>query len=751
MLKRLTSLLSIVGGLRKFQERLHIALPAVLLLTAAGVRVADPEAVSQARSWVFDSYNRLKPRVYENAPVRILDIDDESLAKLGQWPWPRTMVAQVIRQLTKQGAATVGLDIVFAEPDRTSPKQMLPLWSAAPDSALLNRILVKFPDHDDVLAKAISGSNVVVGSALLGTANGILPTIKASFAVAGDSPLPFLYSFKGAVVNLPILEKSAKGSGSFNTIPERDGIIRRVPLLFRVGDAIIPSLAAEALRVVQGASSISIKSSGASGERSFGAKTGISKIKIGGLVVPTDAHGRVWLYFTKTAPQRTIPIWKIFERDFNPATLSGCIVFLGTSAAGLMDQRHTPLNPLAPGVEIHAQVAEQILLKKFLLRPDWADGAELAFLLLFGTLLILLMSRLGAAGGAALALLAAGSACGFSWFAFTRESILVDPLYPAAVVLLIYFASSLIGFLRTEREKAEVRGAFGRYMSPLLVEKLAEHPEMLKLGGEQKRMTFHFCDIAGFTAMSQWREPRELTLLLNRFLTPMTDIILSRNGSIDKYVGDCIVAYWHAPLDDPNHAQNACLAVLEMHSKLKGLNEQWSAETQQSGKEFIPIRIRTGLNTGSCIVGNMGSNQRFDYSVLGDDVNLASRLEGANKFFGTYIMVSESTVKEAGEAVVARELGRVKVVGKEDPVRVYELLAKKGELSPAWREALPIYEKALADFSKRDFSAALEGFEKVLTLIPKDGPSALYKQVGSDYAVLPPPDDWTGVFELTSK
>lgn len=733
------------------QRLTSLALPAALLLAAAGVRVADPEALQQGRSWVFDSYNRLKPRVYEEAPVRILDIDDESLAKLGQWPWPRTTVARVIRRLTRQGAAAIALDIVFSEPDRTSPKQMLPLWSEAPDSGLLKKLLGKFPDHDDVLAKAIAESNVVVGSALLGKDTGSLPAVKASFAVAGDSPLAFLYGFKGAVVNLPGIERGAKGSGSFNTIPERDGIIRRVPLLFRVGDMMIPSLAAEALRVVQGASSISVKSSGASGERSFGAKTGISKIKIGGLVAPTDAHARVWLYFTKTAPSRTIPVWRIFERDFDPEALSGRIVFLGTSAAGLMDQRHTPLNPLAPGVEIHAQVAEQILLKKFLLRPDWADGAELAFLLVFGAMLILLMSRLGAAGGAVLALTAAGSACGLSWFAFTRESILVDPLYPAASVILIYFASSLIGFLRTEREKAEVRGAFGRYMSPVLVEKLASHPEMLKLGGEMKRMTFHFCDIAGFTTMSQWRDPRGLTLLLNRFLTPMTDIILSRSGSIDKYVGDCIVAYWNAPLDDPDHAKNACLAVLEMHGKLETLNEQWRAEAEQAGEKFIPIRIRTGLNTGECIVGNMGSTQRFDYSVLGDDVNLASRLEGANKFFGTYIMISESTFKEAGDAVVARELGRVKVVGKEAPVRVYELLAKKGELPSAWREALPLYEKGLAEFDKRDFTAALGSFTQVLELMPDDGPSDLYRRAASDYAVLPPLDDWTGVFELTSK
>ena len=730
---------------------LHLALPAALLVAATAIRVADPPFAQQVRHWVFDSYNRLKPRVYEDVPILILDIDDESLAKLGQWPWPRTVVARVVRRLTELGAATVAFDIVFSEPDRTAPKQMLPLWSQRADARLLKGILGKYPDHDDVLAQAVAGARAVAGSALLSADNGSLPARKASFALAGDPPLPFLYAFKGAVVNLPGIEASAKGSGSFNTIPERDGIIRRVPLLFRVGDRMIPSLAAEALRVAQGASNYYVKSSGASGERSFGASTGISKVKIGDLVVPTDAHGRVWLYFTETVPRRTIPAWKIFDRTFDPASVEGRIVFLGTSAAGLMDQRHTPLNPLAPGVEIHAQVAEQILLQRFLLRPDWADGAELAFLVLFGILLILLMRRLGAAGGAALALIAAGSAFGFSWWAFSRESYLVDPLFPAGVVLLIYFSSSLIGFLRTEREKAQVRGAFGRYMSPILVEKLAEHPEMLELGGEMKTMTFHFCDIAGFTTMSQWQDPRGLTRLLNRFLTPMPDIILKHKGCIDKYVGDCIVAYWNAPLDDPEHGKNACLAVLEMHESLKGLNEIWRAQAEKEGVRFAEIRIRTGLNTGPCIVGNMGSNQRFDYSILGDDVNVASRLEGANKFFGTYILVSQATLDAAAGAVVARELGRVRVVGKDDPITIFEPLAAAGSLSPEWTKALPIHERGIREFRDRDFAGALKTFEELLALIPEDGPGKLYRNLASDYAAIPPPEDWDTVFKLTAK
>ncbi len=744
-----------VGWLRKARAVLlrwaHLVFPLLLLFFVVWMRVAEWGWAEWIQHKAFDTLQALRPRAYEPVPVRVVDIDDETLARLGQWPWPRTLVARLVRRLQELGASAIAFDAVFAEPDRTSPARILSLWPDTPELQDLKGRTRRLPDHDQILARAIAEARVVTGFVLTGEPNEVFPLSKASFAFAGDGPLAYLDGYPGAVANLPAIERAASGNGGFGFLPERDGIIRRAPLLFRRGEALLPALAPEALRVAQGASGYSVKSSGASGETSFGAHTGISRVKIGSYVAPTDAKGRLWLYYTGSAPERTLPAWKVFERGFDRGRLEGAIAFVGTSAAGLKDLRATPLNPAAAGVEVHANVAEQILLGSFLRRPDWALGAEVLYMLLLGLGLLILLPRLGAAWCAPLALAGIGTALALSWHAFASWSYLLDPVFPCLAVLLVYMSSSLISYLKTEAEKRHVKGAFGRYMSPVLVEQLARHPEKLRLGGEFRSMTFHFCDIQGFTTISEFYDPQGLTRFLNRFLTPMTDILLKHKATIDKYIGDCIMAYWNAPLDDPEHAQNACLAVLEMHERLGGLNEEWRREAEAAGRKYHPIRLRTGLNTGDCIVGNMGSDQRFDYSVLGDDVNLASRLEGANKFFGTFIMASEATYGLARGVVEARELGRVRVVGKAVPIKVYNLLARRGELSEEWKLALPFYEKGLEHYYKRDFEQAILCFKEALKIFPEDGPSDLYLKTSQDYAAIPPAEDWEGVFNLSAK
>lgn len=726
----------------RLREFLPIIVPAIFLAMAVVLLRAQCEPVERLQNSVFDAYQRLKPRPYEDAPVRIVDIDDESLSRLGQWPWPRTLIATAVDRLTEMGAASIAFDIVFPEADRTSPAQILPLWSRTREGREVALRGQKLPDHDHVFAQAIAASHVVLGSFLSPLGNKAVPLVKTTFAFQGENPLPLLDRLEGAVINRPELEQAAAGNGSFTYIPENDGIIRRVPLVMRLNDHLIPSLAAEALRVAQGARTIAIRSL---------ASGGIDKIKIGRLSVPTDAKGRLWVYFSDSAPERTIPIWKIFEKGFDARALSGSILFIGTSAAGLRDQRATPLQSITPGVEIHAQVAEGILLHRFLFRPDWSIRAETAYLSLLGVLLIVILQRRIPILGGALCCLSIAAACALSWWAFSRRHLLFDPLFPSLAVALVYVSSSLTSYLQSEGERRKIRNAFRYYLSPELVDQLARNPDKLKLGGEMRRMTYHFCDIEGFTSISEFYEPYALIRLLNTFLSPLTEIILKHHGTIDKYIGDCIVAFWNAPLDDSRHATNACLAVIEMHERLKILNEQRRREAEKAGRKFFPIHIRTGLNTGESIVGNMGSDQRFSYSVIGDDVNLASRLEGANKFFGTHIMASKATVDEAGGAVEVRSLGQVRVVGKAVPITVFELLSKKGELSEAWKKALPLYEKGLKEFFSREYSQAASSFEAVLSIIPKDGPSSLYLKMASDYAHLPPMEEWDGVFKLTEK
>lgn len=735
-------------------------IPILISLTLLGIgitlRIADPEIVQELRLAVFDEYQRQQPREYLNAPVRIVDLDDETLAKMGQWPWPHTEVAKLVDRLTELGAAVIVFDIVFAEPDRTSPRQVLSLWPDTPEVMALRETSDEIPDHDAVLAQAIAKSWVVTGFVLNQSETEQAPVLKKNYAYGGhDDPLRWAPRFKGAITNLPELEAAAAGNGSFNLSFERDGTIRRYTTMMRLGDKLYPSLAIETLRVAQGGRpSFQIKTAGASGEFSFGEQTGMTKVKVGGFVIPTDQHGRIWLHFTDTVPERFIPAWKVFEADFARQLVEGSIILIGTSAAGLKDQQPTPLNPVAAGVEIHAQAIEQMLVGDFLDRPDWAAGAEILFLVVVGLILIFLLPWVGALWCAMIGVAAAIGAFGFSWHAYTNLKLLFDPVYPTIYVLLVYFVESLVGFLRNEAEKNQIRGAFGRYMSPALVEQLAENPERLTLGGEMRDMTLLFCDVRGFTSISELykSDPQGLISLINRFLTPTTDVILARSGTIDKYMGDCIMAFWNAPLDDEDHANHACSSALAMKDCTAKLNVTLKAEADAEDKRFIPINVGIGLNSGECCVGNMGSEQRFDYSVLGDDVNLASRLEGQSKTYGVDIVIGENTRQRAPDYAYI-ELDLIKVKGKEDAVRIFALMGEPTRCTdPSFQTLAERHAAMLAAYRGQRWEEAGTLATECRQLDGDIGALYdLYDERIAEHQADPPDADWDGVFIATTK
>ena len=734
---------------------LHIFVPLVILLGAAVLRYYEPAIIDQARLAVFDTYQRLQPRVFDpGLPVRIVDLDDESLARLGQWPWPRTILARLVDRLRQSGVAAIAFDIVFAEPDRTSPARILPLWPSTPALEALRAEAAEMLDHDRIFATAIAQMNVVVGFAMIEGLGGGVPEEKGTFAQAGDDPRSFIPGFASAVINLPDIEAAAMGNGSFNTYPDRDNITRRVPLVLRIGETLYPSIAAEALRVAQGAQSYIIKSSGASGIESYDAHTGISQIKIGGFVVPTDAQGRILLYATGHQPARFVPAWRVLEPDFDPNLVAGQIVLVGTSAAGLKDLRATPLDPVAPGVEIHAEIIEQIISGDYLLRPDMALGAELLYLVALGLVLVFLIPTLGARWCGVLGIGIVAGACAASWYAFDAWKWLLDPVYPSLAVLVVYLVETGIIFLRTETERRWVRNAFGRYLSPAVVNQLAEHPENLQLGGEMREMTLLFCDIRGFTTISEQFDAEGLTQFVNRFLTPMTDVILKAGGTIDKYMGDCIMAFWNAPVPAPDHALHSCRAALAMRKELERLNVQWRAEADTAGREHTPVRIGIGLNTGICCVGNVGSDQRFNYSVLGDDVNLASRLEGQLKTYGVDIVISDSTWSLAGEGLAALELDLIQVKSKTRPVRIFALLGENGAADgDAFHQLAARHTDMLGAYRGQDWDAAEAVISDCLGLA--DGRLedlyGLYTERIPGYRVAPPGPDWDGVYVAETK
>ena len=644
-----------------------------ILAAAVLLRIADPVPVAGLRNLVFDGYQRLSPRVYDpELPVRIADIDEESLQHLGQWPWPRTVLAELVKKLQDQGAAVIAFDIVMAEPDRLSPEAVIARLPAGVADDRLRAEIGKLPSHDSILAEAIAGAPIIIGFSGTGEPTAPLAKPKAGFAFAGDDPAPFVPAFAGASQSLAAFSDSASGLASLNWVPEVDQVVRRLPVVVTVDGKLYPSLAAETLRVAFGASSLLIKTAGASGEESFGASTGIAAIRIGDIEVATDGSGQLWPRFSKTDRRRFVPAWKILAGEVPSAEIAGRIILIGASAAGLLDLRSTPVDAAVPGVEVHAQAIEQMLTGAALSRPDFMTGAEVIYLLAIGGLMAFLIYRAGAALGATLGAVTIGAVGLASWLAYERLGWLVDPVYPTLAVTLLYIAGTVYLYLRTEVERRRVRHAFSRYMSPDMVAELASNPGRLKLGGELREMTLLFADVRGFTSISEGLDAEALTRFVNRLFTPLSNVILEHRGTIDKYMGDAVMAFWNAPLDDAEHARRAAIAALEMLNALEGLNRTLATEAAAAGRPARPIKLGIGLNTGYCCVGNLGSEQRFDYSVIGDDVNVASRLQDLTKTYGVTIIVGDSTRRAAADLAYL-PLGVVSVRGKQATTAIFAL------------------------------------------------------------------------------
>ena len=664
---------------RSLSGCLEYGIPALILLLGLALRAWDPAPIGDMRLRTFDYYQHIKPRAYEPLPVRIVDLDDESISRHGQWPWPRILLARLLERLTEAGAAAVAFDIIFSEPDRTSPLEIIKHLPKGLIDQNLRENAARLENHDASFAAAIrKAGNVALGFALTPNGPGVQPPQRTGYGFTGDDPRLFTPRFEGSVLNLRSLSAAAAGGGSLNHVPERDGVVRRVPLLVNFVDRIYPALSLDTLRMAQGASTLLVKSSGASGETAFGQKTGVISVKVGRLVVPTDAAGRIWLYQTREQNVRFVPAWKILAGDFDRSRIQGSILFVGSSAAGLADVKTTPLHPALPGVAVHAQIAEQMILGSYLTRPDWATGAELIFLFIVGLILVFLIPRLGAGWSSFIGGVCIVFGVGLSWYAFSADSIrlLIDPVYPVFVTGLVFLSGSILSYLRSEHDRRQLHGMFGMYVSRKLVDHLVAHPQEVELGGEMRPLTVMFMDVRGFTALSENMTAGELTTFMNRFLTTMTAAVLDHDGTISHYTGDGLMAFWNSPVDQPGHARRACLAALEMGVRLQSLNADLESEALAQETVHNPIRIGIGLNTGICCVGNIGSAQRFGYSALGDAVNIAARLETESKTYGVPIIIGEST-RAAVPEFDCEEMGRIKVRGRDAPLTIFSLLGEQ--------------------------------------------------------------------------
>jgi adenylate cyclase len=688
--------------------------------------------------------------------VKIVDIDDESLAKLGQWPWPRTDVARLANRLAKAGAAAVAFDIVFSEPDRTSPARIAALLRKEPDAKSNFNDIASLPDHDAILGQTLAAIPSVTGFFLTHDKTNVPPRPKAGFAISGTAALDAVPDFEGAIAPVSVLD-TGPGSGFVSITSNRDGIVRVAPLLSRVGNTMYPSLSLEALRVAQGASTILLKTTTGSGEFGGGGDPGIVEVKVGSFIAPTTRAGELWMYYRLPRPDDTIPVWKILTGalgdDQMKSLFAGQIVFIGSSAEGLRDLVSTPVADRELGVEVHAQSVEQIILQKFLIRPDWAMGLERVLLILFGIGLSLSLPGLGALRGGVLAALALAFSGAGSWYAFKSAGFILDPTYPAFEVVAVYVATTLYMFYREERARAHIHHAFDRYLSPEMVQRIAADPSQLELGGEERDMSVMFCDIRGFSRMSEKLTPRQVIAFLKDFLTPTSDILVAHKATIDKFIGDAILAFWNAPLDDPDHPRNAATASLALAAKMKELN---AVNPGLPGKTWPgEVRIGIGLNAGPCYVGNIGSSRRLNYSLIGDTVNLTSRIEGLTKYYGVTIAMGQEIAGRLTD-FAAIEIDLVRVVGRDTPERLYTLLGLPDMKSDPAYIALATAQAAFLDaYRAKDWDRAEAALEEAALVA--SGHFALtklfdlYARRVHDFRKAPPPDNWDGVFEAQSK
>jgi adenylate cyclase len=680
------------------------AVALVLLLDLVLVRIWDPLAVEALRLRVFDLYQVMAPREAAQRPVVIVDIDEDSLKSLGQWPWPRTVVADLVTRVTQAGAAAIAFDVVFSEPDRSSPALAADSFRGLDDETKAK--LKSLPSNDAVLAQAIARSRVVLGQTAVAQASAPPegePLPQTPFGVLGPTEAPPLVAFAGLLRNVPELERAAAGRGLFTIRPEPDGIVRRVPIVMRAGGETVPSLTLEMLRVASGSPAILLKTD------AHGLQ--MESVRLRGFEVPTDGLGQLWIHFGRHDRARFVSARDVIEGRADPDRFRQRLVLIGTSAVGLLDLKTTPTEPAMPGVEVHAQVLESMLAKTVLTAPFYATLAELAIAVLVGLAIIALAPALGAwalflIGGVVAALIA-----GISWYYFSRLNLLIDATYPLASSFLVYLTLVFTNYLRAHSERRQIRSAFSQYLSPVLVEELARSPEKLTLGGEERVMTVMFSDVRGFTTISeQYKDdPQGLTQLMNRLLTPLTNAIVDHKGTIDKYIGDAIMAFWNAPLDDPDQEANACQAALDMLAAIERLNAERRAEAEAAGTPFLPMRVGIGINTGPCVVGNMGSDLHFNYSVLGDAVNLASRLESQTKSYGVPVLVGARTAAKVAERFAVLELDLLQVKGKTEPERVYTVLGRKdGELGACFSALAELNPQMLAHYRGRDWQRCLE-------------------------------------------
>jgi adenylate cyclase len=696
------------------------------------------------------------PETGDNRIV-ILDIDEKSLKEEGRWPWSRDKMAVLMDELFERyGVAVVGFDVVFAEKDNSSGLGVLQelgrnqLKGVAQFQSVLARIKPRL-EYDHLFADKIKHRNVVLGYYFSNSgrdseknSSGVLPEPVFPAGTFKGRPIAFLkWDSYGA--NLPELQNSAVTAGHFNPVIDFDGVVRRVPMIVEYGGAYYESLSLAVVRAVLGMPKLSPGYATTKNNNYGGLEWLTLESARGNLRIPVDAEvSALVTYHGARGTYRYVSASDVLHERTPPADMRNKIVLVGTTAPGLMDMRSTPVGEVYPGVEVHANMISGILDQDVKQNPSYVLGANVLLLLIIGVALVVLLPILSPIYGT---LFSAGMLLleivvnGTVW----QYGNLALPLAGGLIMVFALFALNMtFGYFTTERTKRQITGLFGQYVPSEVVDEMSQNPEQVSMEGESREMTILFSDVRGFTTISEGLEPRELSLLMNEFLTPLSRVIYSHRGTIDKYMGDCIMAFWGAPLPDARHAYQAVLSGLEMQRKLSALQPHFKE------RGWPEIHIGVGINTGRVSVGNMGSEVRVAYTVMGDAVNLASRLEGITKEYGAGVLVGEHTKEQAPEFLY-RELDLVRVKGKDKPVAIFEPLGLVAEVGQTVVEEIKLFQQALRMYRRQDWDRAELQLFNLQKMSPDSRLYAVYTERVLHYRNNPPGEDWDGVFVFKTK
>ncbi|MFK2822033.1 CHASE2 domain-containing protein [Arcobacter sp. YIC-80] len=718
-------------NLKKLFIYINVAL--ILSITLSFIYIFFPKLPDSLDNRLRDYFFTIRGEIPTSNNVVIVDIDEHSLQELGQWPWPRNKISKILKNLTDAGVTIIGFDVVFAEEDNSSPHKVLKQLNIKKDN---------IPNYDLDFAQTIASTPTILGY--------LFELKKREFLNNAAPKIPAIYIEKnkqlgkeslikgvGTVLNIPLLQDNSYSSGFFNNIPDESGIIRSVPLVISYDDIIYPSLGLELLRILLDTDKVYINYD----------EEGVSTISLANIEIPTDRYGRVLVNFRgKEKTFNYISANDIYNNSFKKEEVAGKIVLIGTSAAGLLDLRATPFESVFPGVEVHANVIDNIIQGDFIYKASWVDGANIFIIFFLSILIVLLIKYTPFWMNPVISI----SFLVLSLYALYKilftYGIVLNIFFPIATIILGTILATLFDYFYEIKQEEAIKKKFASKVSQEVMNSLLKDVHSNEFQAMEKEVTVFFSDIRNFTKISEkMKDANKLISYLNEYMDPMSNIIIKYQGTIDKYIGDAIMAYWNAPADVDDHADKAVLASIEQIESLKALNKK----LQNDNKPLVDIGI--GLNSGTAVVGEMGSIGRSDYTVIGDAINLGARLESLCKYYGSKINISNHTKEKLKGQYILRFLDLVKVKGKEKPAEIWQVQGK-GEASKELKEELELHHKAIKLYQNSKFKEALEIFIKLENNPEKSNKKIyeIYIQRCEDF-IQNPPSNFIGIYEHSTK